>query len=378
MSRYRFMRSLVLSGSVTLLASLPMIDPSVAQAGATIKIDEVRSLNIGMRLRSSFNMEEDAAPSGKDRSKEFALDNFHFYLSGQLHQGITFEFNTDYNSRTSNTTNESVRLLTGVIKFGFNDYVNLWVGRFLPPSDRSNLSGPFYLNAWDFPFVQMYPNVFSGRDDGASLWGQVGGGKFKYQVGAFNGTRGGSNQKDNLLYAGRLTLNLWDPEPGYYNSSTYYGAANILAVGLAGMTQKNNAGTVTTPGDFTGWNVDLLAERTLGEAGVATLEGAYYHYDKNGVDKLNEGKGYFALASYLLPWKVGGDKIQGQFQPGIRYQQFDDEDLSTNKHSRLDISLGYIIAGHNARITAAYSKDDPAAAGAKKFDIFKIGLQFQI
>ncbi|MFY9269254.1 MAG: porin [Candidatus Manganitrophaceae bacterium] len=187
MSRYRFMRSLVLSGSITLLASLPIFHPSGAHAGATIKIDEVRSLNIGMGLRSSFNMEEDAAPSEKDRSKEFAVDNFRFYLSGQLHEGITFEFNTDYNNRTSNTPNESVRLLDGVIKFGFNDYINLWVGRFLPPSDRSNLSGPYYLNAWDFPFVQMYPNVFSGRDDGASLWGQVGGGKFKYQVGTFNG-----------------------------------------------------------------------------------------------------------------------------------------------------------------------------------------------
>jgi len=41
----------------------------------------------------------------------------------------------------------------------------------LPPSDRSNLSGPFFINGWDYPFVSNYPNVFEGRDDGVAYWG---------------------------------------------------------------------------------------------------------------------------------------------------------------------------------------------------------------
>ncbi|NKE69651.1 hypothetical protein MNODULE_02680 [Nitrospiraceae bacterium HYJII51-Mn-bac16s-1-B09] len=374
MIRYRLGRIFVFLGLLGILLSSLATGPSTAHAGGTIKIDDVRSVSVGMGLRTSFNMIEDAAPSGEDWSKDFALDNIRLYMSGQLHELITFEFNTE-REQTSATT-ESIRVLDAVVKFGFNDYFNIWFGRFLPPSDRSNLDGPYYLNAWDFPFVQMYPAIFAGRDDGAAIWGMIGGGKFKYQVGAFDGTTGGPNEKDNLLYAGRLTLNLWDPEAGYYNSSTYYGSMNVLAIGLAAMTQKDAVGTAGASGDFTGWNVDLLVERNLGSAGVATLEGAYYDYDNEGL--ATEGDGYFALISYLLPGKVGGETLQGQLQPMVRYQRFENEGPATGDHSRLDVALSYIIDGHNARITLTYSQDDPAAAGAPDFDMIKLGLQFQI
>ena len=138
---------------------------------------------------------------------------------------------------------------------------------------------------------------------------------FKYQIGAFEGKE---SNGDHLLYAGRLTLNLLDPEPGYYNSSTYYGSRDVLAIGLVGMTQNNAAGGPLAAsgafGDFVGWNIDLLAEKNLGEMGVATVEGAYYDYDGDGVGaaavKGTEGSGYFILASYLCPTQVGTGSFQ--------------------------------------------------------------------
>ncbi len=376
MIRRRLARILVLSGLLGVLLPPFALAPSAAHAGGTIKIDDTRSVSVGMGLRSSFNMIEDAAPSGEDRSKDFNLDSFRFYMAGQLHQIVSFEFNTDYDTTPAGT--EDIRVLDGVLKFGFSDYVNIWIGRFLPPSDRSNLSGPYYLNAWDFPFVQMYPAVFAGRDDGAAIWGMIGKGKFKYQLGAFDGMGGGPtgpNQEDNLLYAGRLTLNLWDPEAGYYNSSTYYGSMNVLAIGLVAMTQKDAVGIVGDAGDFTGWSVDLLAERNLGAAGVATLEGAYYDYDNDGLAA--EGKSYFALASYLLPGTFGGAGIEGGLQPMVRYQKFEPDGTGAVDHSRIDVGLSYIISGHNARITATYFKDDIGGT-APEIDGFKLGLQFQI
>lgn len=357
--------------------------PSVAHAGGTIKIDDTHSVNVGLGLRTSFDMIKDAAPDGKSRSKDFSLDSIRLYVSGQFHDAITYEFNTERETTAAGT--EDIRVLDGVVKFGLSDYVNIWAGRFLPPSDRSNLSGPYYLNSWNFPFVQMYPNIFAGRDDGAAVWGQIGGGKFKYQVGAFQGQGATTtapapalppNQKQDLLYAGRLTLNLWDPEPGYYNSSTYYGAKNVLALGLVAMTQSNAVGTKAKPGDFKGWNVDLLAERNLGASGTPTLEGAYYNYDNASLAP--EGNGYFVVASYLLADKIGGEKLKGQLQPLVRYQSFKNKGTATGTHSRYDIGLSYIIDGHNARITADYFKDKPATAGAVKVDGFQIGLQFQL
>lgn len=378
MTRYRSLLALMLYGFLGISFSFLPPASSVAHAGGTIKIDDNRYVAVGMGLRTSFNLVEDAAPGGSDWSKDFNLDSFRFYMGGQIHPIITFEFNTEHDS-------ERVRVLDGVLKFGFNDLFNVWVGRFLPPSDRSNLSGPYYLNAWVFPFVQNYPQTFAGRDTGAAVWGQIGKGMFKYQVGAFEGkgdtapAATAPNQKDNLLYAGRLVLNLWDPEPGYYNSSTYYGSMNVLAIGVSAMTQADAVGVAGAAGDFTGWNVDLLVERSLGTAGVATLEGAYYDYDLGGVADpipggLFEGNGYFALASYLLPGKVMG----GGVQPMVRYQKFEFEGAGTGDRSILDFGLSYIISGHNARITATYSKEDPATAGLPDFSAIRVGLQFQI
>jgi len=386
MKQCRFTLFFILGGFLASLTPLLWIGSSVAHAGGTIKIDDVRSVSVGMGLRTSFNAIENAAPNGTSYSNDFLLESFRFYMSGQLLESVMFEFNADYSqlevldqgeTPPVKVKTEDLRVLDGVLKLAFNDYFNVWMGRFLPPSDRANLSGPYFLNSWDFPFVQAYPNVFAGRDDGAAIWGQVGEGMFKYQVGAFEGKGTGS---DSLLYTGRLTLNLLDPEPGYYNSSTYYGSKDVLAIGLVGMTQSNVAGFAAgTVGDFTGWNIDLLAEKNLGEMGVATFEGAFYEYDGSGVGAATvggtEGSGYFVLGSYLCPAQVGMGAYQGQLQPLVRYQRFDN-DGAGGDHGRLDIGLNYILKGHNARITANYSLDDPASGS--DINIFKVGLQFQI
>jgi len=374
--------------------ALSALSPA-AHAGGTIKIDNTHSVSIGMGLRSSFNLKEDGAQDGTSYSKDFLLDNIRLYMSGDLGENITFEFNTDYSRgtfvtgvghntatppspTTTTAATEDIRVLDAVIKVAFSDLFNVWAGRFLPPSDRSNLSGPYFLNAWDFPFVQKYPAVFAGRDDGLSIWGQVNGGQFKYQVGAFEGAgdvAGGSNQSDSLLYAGRLTLNLWDPEPGYYNSSSYYGGKDVLAIGLVGMFQSDGSGTKAASGDFTGFNIDVLAEKDLGGSGVGTLEGAYYDYDRDGV-AAGEGNGYFVLASFLLPNKVGSGPLQGQLQPMVRYQEFSNEGNASGDHTRLDLALSHIINGHNARLTLTYSMDESATN--VDTDSIKFGLQFQI
>ena len=107
------------------------------------------------------------------------------------------------------------------------DAFNVWLGRLLPPSDRANLDGPFYLLNLDFPFVSAFPAIFAGRDDGGAIWGELLDKHFKYQVGVFNGVRGkdSPNRKDSVLLAARLVYNFLDPEPGYYNASTYYGSS---------------------------------------------------------------------------------------------------------------------------------------------------------
>ncbi len=349
-----------------------------ARAAATVKIDDTKWVSVGAGLRTSFNTVEDAAASGNDRSKDFRLDNIRLYVNGQIHEYIKFTFNTE---RQDDGSDDDIRVLDAIGQFEFNELFNVWAGRFLPPSDRSNLDGPFYLAAWNFPFVSNYPAIFAGRDDGVALWGEteLQGTQVKYQVGAFQGCNDGAacdtgaNTEDDLLYAGRVTVNLWDPEPGYYNASTYYGEKDILAIGLVVQTQSDAVGTAADPKDFFGWNLDGLMEKKLANDGVVSLEGAYYDYDLDNATvtgSLIDGNGYFVLLSYLFPQRIG----IGRFQPQFRYQDLDND--AGPDVDQWELGVNYIIDGHNARISALYGQTDPS--GRSDSDFFQIGLQLQI
>ena len=364
------------------------------------------SLSVGAGLRTSYNSIENGNPNG-GTAQDFSLNNARIYLSGKGHERIGFEFNTDIdNAQGFNLDNSanggedrgaSVRILDLIAKFQLTDHISLWTGRFLPPSDRSNLDGPFYLSMWNFPWAQFgYPNIFQGRDDGAALFGQYGDGAFKWQIGAFEGDNDGSHVPvdhagtDNLMVSGRLTLNLLDPEPGYYNQSTYYGEKDILAVGVAFQHRHNvlaDANGVLQ--DQTGWSIDALFERPMDNGGVVTVEGAYYNNDDHGgldgagnevligTNRPRTGEGYFILGGYMLPNTMNIMSLEGKLQFLTRYMEYSSASWNpAGQDNSTDFQLNYIMHGHNARISAVWSVYD-SHDGTENTDTFTLGTQLQ-
>ncbi|VAW84573.1 FmdC precursor [hydrothermal vent metagenome] len=355
------------AGSTILLA------PS-AFAGGKIEIDDTKWVSAGAGLRTSMNSVENAAPSGSDRSTDLQIDNVRLYFNGQIHENVSFTFNTNASTDNNGANDvEDLVVLDVIAKFSFSDMFNVWMGRHLPPSDRSTLSGPFYLNAWSFPIAQKYPAKIGGRDDGVSVWGDSG--MFKYQVGIYEGTETASNQKDKTLLASRFTLNLWDPEPGYGNSSTYYGAKDILAFGFVYQSQADSQGTVTDAGDFTGMSLDALFEKKMA-GGVVTAEAAYYSYDYD--NKSGDSNGYFVLGSYLF----GNNMGMGKLQPMLRYQSVEVDGLGGamgTDTEQLDVGLNYIIDGHNARISLVYEANEETTGGTSTdTNAIRLGVQLQM
>lgn len=357
--------------------------PTLAIAGAKIKVDDTRWFSIGLGFRSSFAVTEDGAPNGSDPSSGVSFTNIRLYTAAKVHENVTLEFNTERSIGTNGFDNDHrIRVLDAVAKFSFKGF-DLWAGRFLPPSDRSNLDGPFYLNNYDFPIVQAYPAIFAGRDNGVAIMKEYAGGKFKWSYGLFEGRTNSTNvdtnpdQADNLLHAARVTYNFWDPEPGYYTTSSYYGAKDVLAVAFVYQHEADGAGTSTTAGDFTGWNVDVLMEKKLQNGGVVNLEGAYYDYDLD--DKtdasLTQGEGYLLLGSYLIPKQIGWGKVQ----PYVRYQHFARDNLTNDggNLTRTEGGFNYIIDGQNAKISVLYFSDRNGSNADPK-NTFRIGLQFQL
>ena len=369
----------------SLLSAACLAPMSVAHAGATLPIGDTGSISVGLGMRGSFTSDNHGAPDGS-RSSDFNLDSVRLYVNASLNKSIAATFNTERDG------DGNIKVLDGYARFEPKDEFNVWVGRLLPPTDRSNLDGPYYLSSYNYPgLVSQYPAKFAGRDDGAVVWGKVFEKKLTYAVGVFNGhnrIKGASNQGDSPLIAGRVAFNFLDVEdnPGYYTSSTYYGSANVLTLAFVALSQKNGVGTAAKPGDYFSWNVDGLFEKKVGDGGAFTLEGAYYHYDTDdktdvapsfggasstaNVGGLTQGHAYLGSVGFLFPTVVGW----GKFQPVFRYQEFD-ATLSKKTFKQYDASLNYIIKGHNARLSLDYAHS--TGTGAPSDSKITAGLQLQ-
>lgn len=340
-----------------LLATRLGLGATTVNGQAKIELDDGRWVSVGGGIRATFRAAEQP---GGSYTNEVDLDNARLYFNAQAHESFLVELNTEYVQSTSD-----IKVLDAVAKFGPKEYFNVWAGRHLPPSDRANLDGPFFLSAYEYPgLVSRYPAIFAGRDDGVSVSGQVDGGVFKYAFGVYKGIPAIVGQDDSSLYAGRFTYSFLDPEPGYYTSSSYYGAKDVLAVAFAVQFQNEAIdGPTAAFENFRGYNFDVLFEKKMPNDGVISLEGAYYDYDLGAA--AGGGDAYLAQAGYLLPPKVG----PGQFQPMIRFQEFEGD-------SMFDAGVNYVIRGHSARLSLMYSRSDLKADGGQR-NRFILGTQFQ-
>lgn len=347
------------------LAALPV--SNVLAAEVTLP-----PISVGAGVRSSFTH---TSPDVGDDINDFELNSARIYISGKVTENISLMFNTEYNP--NGATPESVRVIDAAAQFSFSDQFNIWAGRFLPPSDRANLYGPYYANHWGVyrdGVQDGYPFETEGRDDGVMYWGQFG--IAKVSAGVFD-VQGLSKGSSDMLYAGRVQLDFWDPEGGYYLNSTYYGEKDLLAVGVAAQTADGD----------NAYSVDFLLEKKLANSGVVTVEAEYAKYDGLGgypspVATLvgpfpyDSSDGYYMLGAYVFPQTVGIGKFQvlGKYgEATYDYGAFGEVDQTT-----AEFNLTYLIKQFNARVTLFVidSSFDPNL-GSDNTQI-GVGLQVQI
>jgi hypothetical protein len=337
--------------------------------------DWIGEMNVGAGLRTSMNS---AKTGGAARTYDFNLDNVRLYVSSSGHDAISLEFNMDINNAQGfgvGVEAGEARVLDAIAKFKLSDAVNIWIGRMLPPSDRSNLSGPYYLNAWTFPWVQFgYHNIFQGRDDGILAHGKLKEGRFEYALGAFDGKEAGPGGNDNMMVAGRFNVNLLDVEEGYYNSSTYFGSMDILTIGFAFQSQTGTA-TLTDVNDYDGYSFDVLYERPTEDGGAITVEGAWYDFE--GTQSSNDGNSYFVMVSRMSGSDVAVGPASGRIIPYYRHQNFErDAGAANDKISSNDWGVHLVMNGHNSRFTLEYSQSETFSGDSTEDVRFGYQLQF--
>lgn len=374
------------------LAALTVLAVSQSTLAAEeIKLGENAGLTAGFGLRSSYSSTKNGAPNGTSRSNDFEVESVRLFLSGHYNKIFKATFNTERKA------DDSIRVMDAIAQFEPMPEINVWLGRMLPPSDRSNLNGPYYIVPWSYPgVVSNYTNLAVGRDNGATIWGKPFGGKLVYAFGAFEGHNKHatlSGASDKLQFSGRLAFNILDPEPApaYYTGSSYGGSKDILTVAIAGSTQADGAGTLANKGKLSIWSADVLFEKKF-SFGVPTLEGAYYKYKVGAVDCGSgepgatvcpvgnniggqvDGKAYLLGASFMILPKVGW----GHFQPFVRYQKYE-RTLSNTTSKATDFGVNYLVDGPKVKVSAMYSKFEDnriLPVSAQDTNRFTLGVQY--
>lgn len=379
-----------------------------------LKTNDTRWIRLGAGYRGTGLWTENL--NGNLSSGHYSNDNARLYLNGQINQYLKFEVNTECffcnNTATGENPRMSYNILDAIAKFEYNRYFNVWGGRMLAPTERGELSGPFFQATHDAFKTPFFSQDFSvkfgeggagryGRDDGVTFWGNAAPGfvpgTLGYAMGVFRGLESshtsGPNSSGTVLTAARVTYNFLNPEknPGYYTSSTYYGkAGDILAVAFGMSYQKNGAGSSVNRSDFLGFVGDALFEKVLpNNMGVFTANGEYKQFYANYStaafsDKdcfcMFDGKSWTVTGLYLIPHKIG----IGQFQPYGRFTSVQPNHSSSREE--IETGVNYIIDGFNARISAYYQHGDLLLKGlnyapgiaSPAVDVFKMSFQLQI
>ncbi|MES2490720.1 MAG: porin [Pseudomonadota bacterium] len=353
-----FAPKLLAMAGVALLAALPTAQAFAAEI-------PLPTVSVGAGMRSSFT--HTSVDGAAEDPNDFNLNSARLYLGGTVNDYIKFTLNTEYDNADS-----KVQVIDAIARFEFSPQVNIWAGRFLPPSDRANLNGPYYSNEWGFATEGVqdgFPFFAAGRDNGVAYWGDFE--KLKVSAGFFDvpSTTGDSK----VVSAARVQYDFWDAEPGYYLNGTYYGEKNILALG---------ASTQLVSGD-NAYTIDGIMEKKLAGGGVVTLSAEYAKYDGFGGYGVSvpftKSDGYFGLASYLFPTTVGVGKLQGKFQILGKYasSSYDAGGPSIGRNTA-EVDVNYIIKAFNARLSLFYIDTSFDDAPPSEVDSKQIGLGLQI
>lgn len=359
------------------------------QVFAASKIDfgEGKFISVGIGAITSYQSIEDTAASKGGRLNEFKLNSARLIVNGQLNNYFKGMLRTERLSSTS-----EVEVIDANVQLELAPEFTIWAGRFLSPSDRSNMSGPYNSMGGGFwaGVAARYAahGGYVGRDDGLAIVGTALNQRLHYSIGAFDGNNifrfanvGDQSNSSHLMYAGRVQYDFWDTEKGYYGTANYFGKKDVFSIGMAGRFKNDGVENAkASKGDFKSYSLDVLLEKTKVGPGAISIEAAFYSYDTEGIILGEQGTAYLGGIGYIFKEKQGW----GQLMPFVRYQKFKADGVtspsglnttSDSNRTKVEYGINYVIEPYNAMITAIYS--DTKITGFKNTDSINVVMQFQ-
>ena len=373
-----------LAATTGLIASLVIAAP--AWAGAELKIDDESSINLGFRAQvfAKFIESDLDGDDSFESLTDFQVRRARIRLLGKINKHISAFLQTDISVN-------DVRMIDAFVRVNYNPWAQIYAGINMAPSSRQSLTSSGVLLAIDRP-GNNYKNLTWGaralrnfstlpvsdtdsdagsgsvavRDTGVTLFGSGSlsdTSHLKYYFGLYDGVQASSDKSDsNLRMAGRVQVNFFDSEPGYYNLATYLGKKKTLGFGISYDMQDevqdaDGSGMLSSGayGDYAYYSVDAFAEWPMGD-GTLTAEAAFSNLDLDGANVAalqSEGDGFYVQAGYLLP---------NNWQPWVEYETWDSEATTgvgdatsgVGDYDAYRVGISYFFKGHNANVKAGF------------------------
>ncbi|MGB3225632.1 MAG: porin [Desulforhopalus sp.] len=337
--------------------------------------DQVKG-EIGFWAQTWYQYVEDGKDSNNDGIRDNDLNDFmirraYFSIRGEATRYLDFfthiasdRIGQEGLDDSSNGLGSGVAFRDLWITLKPHETLKIQVGRMYVPFTRNyGTTSTMSLLTTDLDWAQggirsniFYPNKV-GRDDGATLWGNIGGGLIQYRFMLGEGEESSRNPDDNLRFAGRISASLFEPETGWFNQGTYMGKKRVLSLG-AGIDSQNDLLLANEEEDYFSWTVDVFYDQPLGSYGALTFEGAYIDIENgpNPITYTQQASGDDASiislkAGYLMPGNIG----PGQFQPFVHFQQISVDESGKDDTNVYGAGLNYFFKGHANKISLDFT-----------------------
>ena len=312
---------------------------SVSLAAVGVYKEGDVSLDVDVQGQIWGQTVQDAAPSGSDWSKDFAVKQLRLNAKGSITDWLKFGVNNDFNDfgEVDGKKGAAESTLTDAfLTFDSGPGFKLNAGKFRAPFSRYAVNDSY--TTYPLPHAPFAADskLASGspayRMTGAAGWGIIAD-RVRYNLAIADGTPAGLNgendSRDSLHYIARAEVNLVGEDKNYVHTNEWIGEKRLVTAG-AGYTTKRydrQVGVGFSDATYSAWTVDVFAELPLAGGSAVTAETAYYDYDKDTAAN-PRSKAWYVQAGFLFPGKLG----PGRLQPVGKYEK-DQEGRSRRQYS---------------------------------------------
>jgi hypothetical protein len=359
-------------------AQAPPPTPAKAGAPPQLKIEAPNGTSIRFGVLWQGQLEAKGNSQNDEVSRNIYLRRFALLIGGTVLKDFEYFFDSDFADLFKAPTGEAgvkngpaIQTKDAFATYrALDDKLKIDAGLLLPPGTHNFLQGGGSLYGWDF-FLNTYrfstafgsTNNPYGRDVGVQLRGLVLDGHLEYRAGVFQGQRSkpatGAPARNDFRYAGRVQLNVLDPETGYFYGGSYLGTKKVFSVGASVDYQHADGES------YRAFGADALLDVPVGPGGVTAQVNVLY---RNGGTRV-------AIPRQTVFMAEAGYRFDAlKLSPIARFERrFGD--AAAGRETNVGGGLAWWAYGHTSNLKAFYTRlipESPVAA----YDQFN--LQWQL